>query len=1185
VIVADGPDSELRGELRVEPDSFLITEGDTMQMTAKFAGNVVSPSQISWTVSPSDVAAIDVYGRLAAESHGQATVTARYRSAQGTSVGTIRATPHRISAVTGAERVGIVARTLPDSLGFRAESEDGVPVPGVKLTFDLPSGGGDLSHYTRITGSDGEARVSWTLGTAAGSQSLRATAVNLGEVTILADALPDYDSARVAPVAGDGQEGVVANYLSEPLMARVTDQFGNLLPGMGLEWSFEAGGGAEVSPGGATGAAPTIRTSADALGLSQVRWRLGIVAGYQKALLKPFFGLGTTSWSSSGSQAGGGNGQKKGWFKWRAKGKPADPDIVIVTPEEAQVVVGEEVELRATLADAFGNAIEGGFFSWRVDNSGSVELLGPGRVKGLKAGRAAVLAEADKLDLTGTAWVSVGAKVSASSVAITPDSLSFSALEKTRALTATAYGPLGEMVSGVTFKWDSWNPAIASVSENGIVTSKAWGQAVIVATATCCSASDTAVVTVEEAIIDDPPFVELTIETTSFKEGVWVGYSARVVNALLLGIQDPEVTVTASDPETVSVTDTALLGLRPGQSWIVGEYADLRDSVAVEVLPTGLESILVNPTEAFLGLGESLDLQVVALDRTWDTVWGETLTWSSSDAGVAEVADGHVTAISIGTATVSASAGDRLGSAFITVSDTLTGDPPFVEVTVDSTSFEERVWVGYSARVVNAHRLGVQDPDVTVTALDPGRILVTETALLGLMPGQTWIVGECAGLRDSVAVEVLATQIETLLLTPAEASLRVGEAVDLDVTALNQAGEAVSGRILTWSSSDPGVVEVIEGHVTAVSPGTATVTATVGESTGSATIAVEVQESPVDPTLTTDPASLLKAQAYEQQFWDKRDLFRRHVMAQLDPPVYTDAEARALGYSSGMGLAAYHTNDELTALARMIEVARDPTRRAAYAAMGVEFLQILVPAIATGEGTGGCPTSSSRFYCSPGYFRYLDAAHGAGAAGFIMNAIYEDPDLRTLYLDDLGRWSNDLVLTLERHFASTEVYGPRDHPHMPAKIAPAHLAIAKVLGIDRYLDAFERITRSLGASADANGGWIGSDVSHASISTTAISLAYREQLRATIPVIITPGQLQGIGEGFVDVAASNDLGYSGTIVGAYGLVVRLSPGVAARAGTVYTFSGSVAGHTLARVFATVAGLAGGYATWLASDPS
>jgi hypothetical protein len=155
---------------------------------------------------------------------------------------------------------------------------------------------------------------------------------------------------------------------------------------------------------------------------------------------------------------------------------------------------------------------------------------------------------------------------------------------------------------------------------------------------------------------------------------------------------------------------------------------------------------------------------------------------------------------------------------------------------------------------------------------------------------------------------------------------------------------------------------------------------------------------------------------------------------------------------------------------------------------------------------------------------------------------------------------------------------------MPAKIAPAFLAIGKILAVDRYLDAFQRVVRVLGASADANGGWIGSDVSHATISTLAVSLAFREQQRATIPVIITARQLQGIGDGFVREAGAEDLGYSGPLVGPYGLLVRFSDSVAARAGNNYSFSGRIGSHALARVFATVAGLAGGYATPLTTDP-
>jgi len=108
-------------------------------------------------------------------------------------------------------------------VGVAAVSTDGIPVPGVEIAFQVLSGEGSVSHAVKATGPDGVARVDWALGTGAGTQEMKASAVNLGEISFNADALPDYDSSTVVLVAGDEQEGMVTTALPEALKAQVMD--------------------------------------------------------------------------------------------------------------------------------------------------------------------------------------------------------------------------------------------------------------------------------------------------------------------------------------------------------------------------------------------------------------------------------------------------------------------------------------------------------------------------------------------------------------------------------------------------------------------------------------------------------------------------------------------------------------------------------------------------------------------------------------------------------------------------------------------------------------------------------------------------------------------------------------------------------------------------------------------------
>ncbi|HYH79546.1 MAG TPA: invasin domain 3-containing protein [Longimicrobium sp.] len=84
-----------------------------------------------------------------------------------------------------------------------------------------------------------------------------------------------------------------------------------------------------------------------------------------------------------------------------------------------------------------------------------------------------------------------------------------------------------------------------------------------------------------------------------------------------------------------------------------------------------------------------------------------------------------------------------------------------------------------------------------------------------------------------------------------------GATVQLTDTVRNAVGKTVPGAPVTWSSSDNAIatVDANTGLVTAVSDGTATITATSGARTGTATIIVSTA-SPVTSTITPAPASL-----------------------------------------------------------------------------------------------------------------------------------------------------------------------------------------------------------------------------------------------------------------------------------------------------------------------------------------
>ncbi len=85
-----------------------------------------------------------------------------------------------------------------------------------------------------------------------------------------------------------------------------------------------------------------------------------------------------------------------------------------------------------------------------------------------------------------------------------------------------------------------------------------------------------------------------------------------------------------------------------------------------------ISSISLNQTSASLKVGETVTLTATVKP---DDATNKTVTWSTSDASasVATVENGVVTAKMIGTATITAKAGDKTATCAITVTSSVTG--------------------------------------------------------------------------------------------------------------------------------------------------------------------------------------------------------------------------------------------------------------------------------------------------------------------------------------------------------------------------------------------------------------------------------------------------------------------------------------------------------------------------------
>src|SRR5205814_541840 len=108
----------------------------------------------------------------------------------------------------------------------------------------------------------------------------------------------------------------------------------------------------------------------------------------------------------------------------------------------------------------------------------------------------------------------------------------------------------------------------------------------------------------------------------------------------------------------------------------------------------------------------------------------------------------------------------------------------------------------------------------------------------GPNPGQYKVVatGSPGGVSDTAVVTVT---VATVTVAPTSANLQTGQTVQLTATARDASGNVLSGRVITWSSSNASVASVNgSGLVTGAGAGSATITATSEGQSGTSSVTV-----------------------------------------------------------------------------------------------------------------------------------------------------------------------------------------------------------------------------------------------------------------------------------------------------------------------------------------------------------
>ena len=396
----------------------------------------------------------------------------------------------------------------------------------------------------------------------------------------------------------------------------------------------------------------------------------------------------------------------------------------------------------------------------------------------------------------------------------------------------------GNPVAGVPVSWSASSGSLSPISgvsdADGLVaTSWTLGSTLGESTATARSAGLTSVTFIATTLRAAVALIRLVPDSLSLQVGQVAAVTAAAFDASGAPLDGVRFAWSSSDAQTAKVDSAGrVTGVGGGSARVSASAAGVTTSIPV-VVQDMVASIALSPSSANLTPGSDTVLSAVAKNAAGGNVQGVTFTWASSKAAVATVdASGRVTAVAIGTATITASADGHSGSASISVQKASSGTT--VSSVVVSPSADTLNAIGdtlqLSASGYDASSNLVQGARVTWTSSNPATAVVDSMGrVVAKAVGSTLIVATslCCQVADTAGVQIRQI-VKTVQLSPASTTLAVGGVRQFSATPVDSNGVAVSSVTVTWSSSAPGIASVsTTGVVSGVAAGSATITAQV----------------------------------------------------------------------------------------------------------------------------------------------------------------------------------------------------------------------------------------------------------------------------------------------------------------------------------------------------------------------
>ena len=505
---------------------------------------------------------------------------------------------------------------------------------------------------------------------------------------------------------------------------------------------------------------------------------------------------------------------------------------ISVTPVNDTVVVSQTLQLTGVAKDAQCATLPGRQLTWTSSDATKATVSSTGLVTGVAAGAVIITAGAE--GKSGTSSITIKPKP-VGAVILSPAQVSIE-VGATRQLTAQVTDDAGNVLTGRPVSFVSDNPSVATVSNSGLVTGVAAGAAKI--TATSEGKSGTADVVVTPVPVST---VEISPGTTDMTVGQSTTLAAVAKDAKGNVLTGRAVAWTSGAPTVATVSSSGVVtAVGAGSAVIFATIEGKTGTATVNVRQLSVTSVTVAPASSNIAVNASVQLSATV--RSGATILTDRVVgWTSSNDVVAIVSStGRVTGLKAGAVTITATSEGVSGTAFVAVGIAS------VTVTPNPTSVAAGATRQLTATARDGSNSTVQGVPFQWSSAAVQTATVSSTGLVtGKAVGTVNITASVGSVTGSSAVTVTAAPVATVTVAPSTGSVSrsKNESLQLTATLKDANGNVLTGRTVTWASSNTVIATVsssglVKPATGSLLTGTVTITAMSEGKSGTASITV-----------------------------------------------------------------------------------------------------------------------------------------------------------------------------------------------------------------------------------------------------------------------------------------------------------------------------------------------------------